>query len=330
MTAVARAHGAAPAGAGRWFALPLIEAATPAANRSSRAMFHPIAERCSSVRRCLRIGGRRRRGPDGRDRAATRQGGLLDRRGPRDRARRLQQVRDDDRRRGARARRPARLLRRRRAAEHRGQPRQADGRARPRARLRGRRVRRPAGAAAAEHRRPDDRHRRDGRRRACSSCSATTCRAASSTSASSGAAQIDRFGNINTTVIGRTTTRRRACPGRGGACEIAINARQVFVIMRQSRAASSRRSTSGRRPATSAAPSRPSGSGARAAGSAAARRVVVTDLGIYHFDETGEMRLDSLHPGATVEAVARHDRLGRRGRRRRSPRRRRRPPTSCG
>jgi glutaconate CoA-transferase subunit B len=31
--------------------------------------------------------------------------------------------------------------------------------------------------------------------------------------------------------------------------------------------------------------------------------VVVTDLGIYHFEETGEMRLDSLHPGATVEAV---------------------------
>ena len=31
--------------------------------------------------------------------------------------------------------------------------------------------------------------------------------------------------------------------------------------------------------------------------------VVVTDLGIYHFDEAGEMRLDSLHPGATVDAV---------------------------
>lgn len=31
--------------------------------------------------------------------------------------------------------------------------------------------------------------------------------------------------------------------------------------------------------------------------------MVVTDLGIYHFDETGEMRLDSLHPGATLEAV---------------------------
>jgi glutaconate CoA-transferase subunit B len=30
---------------------------------------------------------------------------------------------------------------------------------------------------------------------------------------------------------------------------------------------------------------------------------VVTDLGIYHFDDRGEMRLDSLHPGATLEAV---------------------------
>ena len=29
----------------------------------------------------------------------------------------------------------------------------------------------------------------------------------------------------------------------------------------------------------------------------------MTDLGIYHFDDAGEMRLDSLHPGATVEAV---------------------------
>jgi glutaconate CoA-transferase subunit B len=31
--------------------------------------------------------------------------------------------------------------------------------------------------------------------------------------------------------------------------------------------------------------------------------VVVTDLGIWHFDESGEMRLDSLHPGATLDQV---------------------------
>jgi len=50
-----------------------------------------------------------------------------------------------------------------------------------------------------------------------------------------GAAQIDRFGNINTTVIGDYTRPRTRLPGSGGACEIAINARQIFVIMRQSR-----------------------------------------------------------------------------------------------
>ncbi len=49
-----------------------------------------------------------------------------------------------------------------------------------------------------------------------------------------GAAQIDRFGNINTTVIGDYEHPKTRLPGSGGACEIAINAREVFVIMRQS------------------------------------------------------------------------------------------------
>jgi glutaconate CoA-transferase subunit B len=31
--------------------------------------------------------------------------------------------------------------------------------------------------------------------------------------------------------------------------------------------------------------------------------VVVTDLGIWHFDDGGEMRLDSLHPGASLDEV---------------------------
>ena len=48
-----------------------------------------------------------------------------------------------------------------------------------------------------------------------------------------GAAQIDRFGNINTTVIGDYDHPKTRLPGSGGACEIAINARQVFVIVRQ-------------------------------------------------------------------------------------------------
>lgn len=47
-----------------------------------------------------------------------------------------------------------------------------------------------------------------------------------------GGAQIDRYGNLNTTVIGNYDRPKVRLPGSGGACEIAINARQVFMIMR--------------------------------------------------------------------------------------------------
>src|SRR6187399_715512 len=118
-----------------------------------------------------------------------------------------------------------------------------------------------------------------------------------------GAAQIDRFGNINTTVIGPYDHPTTRLPGSGGACEIAINARQVFVIMRQSKRSFVERIDFRTSPGNLG--------GAEAA--ARIRReqgwmgsgpsVVVTDLGIYHFDRDGEMRLDSLHPGATLDQV---------------------------
>ena len=89
----------------------------------------------------------------------------------------VQPLRDDDRRRGARAGRAARLLRGRRAAEHRGQPRQAHRRAGPGAGLRGGRLRRPAGTPAAVASATRRSSPARPRSRACSSCSATTCRA---------------------------------------------------------------------------------------------------------------------------------------------------------
>ncbi len=49
-----------------------------------------------------------------------------------------------------------------------------------------------------------------------------------------GAAQIDRFGNLNTTVIGDYTKPRTRLPGAGGAPEIAHHARQIFVVLKQS------------------------------------------------------------------------------------------------
>ncbi len=118
-----------------------------------------------------------------------------------------------------------------------------------------------------------------------------------------GAAQIDRFGNINTTVIGEYEHPTTRLPGSGGACEIAINARQVFVIMRQSRRSFVEKIDFRTSPGNLG--------GAQAAARIRAEQgwlgsgpsVVVTDLGIYHFDENGEMRLDWLHPGATLDQV---------------------------
>ena len=118
-----------------------------------------------------------------------------------------------------------------------------------------------------------------------------------------GAAQVDRFGNINSTVIGDYDSPVTRLPGRGGACEIAINARQVFLIMRQSK-----------RSFVEAIDFRTSPGNLGGAENAERIRreqgwlgrgpsVVVTDLAIWHFDEAGEMRLDSLHPGVSLDDV---------------------------
>src|SRR5260370_37155163 len=46
-----------------------------------------------------------------------------------------------------------------------------------------------------------------------------------------GGAQIGRYGSLNTTVIGSCSEPKVRLPGSGGACEIAINAQQVYIIM---------------------------------------------------------------------------------------------------
>lgn len=48
-----------------------------------------------------------------------------------------------------------------------------------------------------------------------------------------GGAQIDRFGNLNTTVIGKYATPKVRLPGAGGAPEIASSCGQVYIVMRQ-------------------------------------------------------------------------------------------------
>jgi glutaconate CoA-transferase subunit B len=110
-----------------------------------------------------------------------------------------------------------------------------------------------------------------------------------------GASQIDRFGNINTTVIGEYGRPKVRLPGSGGACEIAINARKVFVIMPQAPRSFVDRIDFVTSPGFLAG-KRPVGWLGKGPS------VVVTQLGTYGFDEgSGEMELRSVHPGVTVD-----------------------------
>jgi glutaconate CoA-transferase subunit B len=118
-----------------------------------------------------------------------------------------------------------------------------------------------------------------------------------------GAAQIDRFGNINTTVIGEYARPTTRLPGSGGACEIAINARQVFVIMRQSARSFVERIDFRTSPGNLGGAEQAERIRREGGWLGRGPSIVVTDLGIYRFDETGEMRLESVHPGATLEQV---------------------------
>jgi glutaconate CoA-transferase subunit B len=109
-----------------------------------------------------------------------------------------------------------------------------------------------------------------------------------------GASQIDRFGNINTTVIGDYGRPKVRLPGSGGACEIAINAKKVLVIMPQSKRSFVERIDFVTSPGhlAGARPKEWLGSGPS---------VVVTDLGIYTFADDGAMQLMSLHSAITLE-----------------------------
>lgn len=100
-----------------------------------------------------------------------------------------------------------------------------------------------------------------------------------------GAAQIDRHGNLNSTVIGDYDRPTVRLPGAGGAPEIATSAREVFVLLRQS-------------PRTFVAELDFTTSvGGRVS-------VVVTDLGILEpRGDDRELTLTHVHPGVDAERV---------------------------
>lgn len=113
-----------------------------------------------------------------------------------------------------------------------------------------------------------------------------------------GAAQVDRWGNLNTTVIGPYASPDVRLPGSGGACEIALNAARVIVVMNQSPRSFVERvdfvTSPGRR--HPGGTSRPSWAGA-------GPDVVITQLGVYRFGTGGELELSTLHDGVSEAEV---------------------------
>ena len=115
-----------------------------------------------------------------------------------------------------------------------------------------------------------------------------------------GGAQIDRYGNLNSSVIGSYTTPRTRLPGSGGACEIAINAQRVFIIMHLKKRAFVERLD------FLTSPGHLSGGDARQALGMPGRgpELVITDMAIFNFESAErEMQLVSLYPGVTLEQV---------------------------
>jgi glutaconate CoA-transferase, subunit B len=115
-----------------------------------------------------------------------------------------------------------------------------------------------------------------------------------------GAAQIDRYGNVNTSVIGTMERPKVRLPGSGGANDIVSSCRELFVITRHE----PRRFVE--RVDFITSPGYLDGGDSRErAGLVLGRPTwVITDLAVLGFDpETKAMRLEKVQPGVTVEQV---------------------------
>ncbi len=115
-----------------------------------------------------------------------------------------------------------------------------------------------------------------------------------------GGAQVDRYGNLNTSVIGEYHSPTTRLPGSGGACEIAINAQRTFIIMHLKRRAFVKHLD------FVTSPGYLSGGDARQQLGlpGAGPQLVITDKAIFDFSNAEhEMQLISLHPTITLEHI---------------------------
>lgn len=113
-----------------------------------------------------------------------------------------------------------------------------------------------------------------------------------------GGAQVDRYGNINTTVIGDYKNPKVRLPGSGGACEIAVHSRRLLIVMRMTPKSFVEKCDFITSPGQ-----RSHGKSRKDLNLPGAGPVTtITDLGVCQFVDD-EMMLTEIYPGVTEEKV---------------------------
>jgi len=115
-----------------------------------------------------------------------------------------------------------------------------------------------------------------------------------------GGAQVDRYGNINTTVIGPYDNPKVRLPGSGGACEISIHAKKIILVLRQTQKNFPETIDFITTPGFITADNPRKRLGIPGGGPS----LIITDLGVYGFTEaTHEMVLKEIHPEVSLDNV---------------------------
>ncbi|WP_371805144.1 CoA-transferase subunit beta [Candidatus Lokiarchaeum ossiferum] len=117
-----------------------------------------------------------------------------------------------------------------------------------------------------------------------------------------GGAEIDKYGNLNTTFIGNTWDKPKVrLPGSGGGNDVASLSQNFFIVMRQSKRNFVDKVSFITSPGYLDGPGARERAGLPANGGPVK---VITQLAVYGFDEkTKIMKVEQIHPGVTIEDI---------------------------
>jgi glutaconate CoA-transferase subunit B len=114
------------------------------------------------------------------------------------------------------------------------------------------------------------------------------------------AASVDRYGNINTTCIGDYASPKMRLAGSGGACDFGSLASKTIIIVEHDKRRFPEKVDFITTPGYLSGKDSRTMAGLK---SETGPYAVVTTLGMFHFDEVGEMILTAYHPSASVREV---------------------------